>query len=115
MNNSKLAIESVGPSDEVFTKELLLEREREVAMTIENLQVIHQTREWSSLKGLVFDSLRGNLEKQLLLESKKQNPDTQKLNRLAGELKWAERFSDLSKWENELRVELKNIKQQLHG
>ena len=117
MNNSKFAIESVSLQleEETSNVDSLKEREQKLIRTIEALEDVQNTKSWSSLKQEVFDTLPADLNKQIGAEAKKLNPDIQKLNRLSGELKWAERFSDLSKYGNELRVELRNIRQTLYG
>lgn len=117
MNNSKLAIESVPlvldtPVDNTVH---FRERESELIGIISNLKEVQKSKSWSSLKTELFDSLTESLEGRLFSEAKKESPDTNKLNRLAGELKWAERFSDLSKLEQEFKLELANIKTKLYG
>ncbi len=115
MNNAKMVLDSLVPEQPITDVESL--REREVALTklINAVHGIRQTGEWSSLKELLFDNLKESLQKQMLSEAKKPNPDTNRLNRLSGELKWAERYSDLEKLEYEFRVELQNIRQMLYG
>lgn len=103
-------IESLASPDEY-----LVDRETKLLKTVAAIQEILKTKEWSTLKELEFDGLKSNLERQILVEAKQTNPDSNKLNRLAGELKWAERFSDFKKWEQALRVELTNVRQNLHG
>ncbi len=117
MNNSKLALDEVGLSleEKPDVQEKLQERQAKLLRIIEALQGIMQTEEWSSLKTEVFDGLPEQIRKDLLSESRKDDPDPKKLNRLSGELKWAEKFSDLSKLENQYRVELQGIRLQLHG
>lgn len=117
MNNSKLAIDSVPleleePKD---NKPALREREQKLVNIIANLRRVSETLEWSSLKQEIFDGLVVTLEKELRNEAKKDAPDSGKLNRLAGQLKWAEKFSDLSKLEDVFRVELTNIRLMLYG
>lgn len=117
MNNSKFAIENV-----VLTNEdpkdrspELREREQKLIHLIQNLQTIQKTDEWSSLKTELFDSLTKNLIKEIESEARKEEPNTLKLNRLSGELKWAEKYSDLSKLEQIKRVELTQVRQLLYG
>lgn len=116
MNNSKLAIESVGISleSQIQNSDSLKEKEVKLTQWIDAIQKIHATNEWRSLKE-VFDPLSESLHKQILAEAKKPNPDTNKLNRLSGELRWAERYADLQKLAGEFRVELTNIRLKLYG
>ena len=117
MNNSKLAIDSVGIFEEpkVDTKPYLREREGQLLKIIEAIQGVNQSGHWGTLKTELFDTLVDRLENQLKDEGKKENPDSNKLNRLAGQLKWAEKYSDLTKLENVFRVELTSIRKQLHA
>lgn len=117
MNNSKFAIEqnSLSSTEAPDNKPLLREKENELIHIIDCLQRIQKTEEWSSLKIKVFDPLTSSLSKQIHTEAVSPIPDTLKLNRLAGELKWAQRYSDLSKFENTKRIELTNIRKLLYG
>ena len=117
MNNSQLAVEynSLSVETPVDVQPMLREREAKLLSIINAIQGINQTREWSTLKEEVFDSLSETLEKQIGIEARKETPDTLKLNRLAGQLKWAEKYSDLTKLEQVFRIELTNIRKQLYG
>ena len=117
MNNSKFAIESVLLELEEPQVNLdgFKEREQKLVRIIESLSEIRQSKSWSSLKNELFDELPADLNKLISAEAKKSNPDIQRLNRLSGELKWAERFSDLKKLEETYRVELQNVRQNLYG
>ena len=116
MNNSKFAIESVSLELEEpqVNTDAFKEREQKLVTIIEALRSVRETKGWSSLKTEIFDELPVDLNKQISAEAKKMNPDIQKLNRLSGELKWAERYSDLEKYEVELKVELTNVRKQLN-
>lgn len=89
--------------------------ESRLVRIVEALQEVQSSKAWSTLKTEVFDNLVNVLEKDLKTEAEKPDPNTNKLNRIAGEMKWTRRYSDLSKFENEKRVELQNIRIQLHG
>lgn len=119
MNNSKLVIDSVSLREDTempFDRlPELREREGEILTIIDSLKIVQSMPAWSSLKEKVFDGLVLTLDKELKNEAKKDNPDSLKLNRLAGQLKWAEKYSDLSKLENIFRVELTNVRKMLYG
>ena len=117
MNNSKLASESISISEEprADNKPLLREREGRIVRIITSIKRISETEEWSTLKTEVFDGLVDTLERDLKTEAKRETPDTNKLNRLSGQLVWAERYADLHKLENKYRVELQGIRLQLYG
>lgn len=114
MNNASIRLESVEPEDDK-KEEILGAREAELVRMIEALQGIRQSKEWSSLKELVFDGLKSNLETRLLAAAREGKPDTHFMSNLSGQLFWAEKFSDLSKLEAQYRVELKNVKLRLYG
>lgn len=116
MNNSRLVIEptlSDKPKEDV--QEKLREREQKLVHIIEAIQALAQSKDWGSLKTEVFDGLTRSLKSRLYDEAKKESPDTGKLNRITGQLIWAEKYSDLSKLESQYRVELTRIRQHLHG
>lgn len=117
MNNSKLAIDTVSLSleKEVDRSPQLIEREGRLIKIIEAIQRTGQTQEWSTLKTEVFDGIVNVLEREIKDEAKKESPDTLKLNRLAGQLKWAEKYSDLTKLENVFRQELNGLRKTLYG
>lgn len=116
MNNSKLAIDSIPLIEEpkVDRKPILREREGTLLKIIEAIRGVAGSTEWSTLKTEVFDNLVNTLEYELRNEAKKDTPDSLKLNRLAGQLKWAEKYADLSKLENVFRSELTNIRHKLN-
>lgn len=116
MNNSKLISDSIKfQNDEMHEVLRFKDLEPKVIRKLEAIRELQRSAAWSSLKELEFDTLTESLNNLILSEAKKQNPDTNKLNRLVGELKWAERFADLNKWENQLQVELQIIRMNLYG
>jgi hypothetical protein len=117
MNNSKFALDSL-PLKQDEAEEIkpqLVEREAKVVRIIEAIQGISASKHWSTLKTELFDDLPKMLRKEILSEGRKEDPSPTKLNRLSGELKWAEKYADLSKLEATQRVELQRIRMQLHG
>lgn len=114
MNLSQVTIEIQEDSQQDIQPKLRAEESRLVRI-VEALQEVQSTKAWSSLKTEVFDNLVNVLEKDIKNEAKKEDPSPLKLNRLSGELRWAERFSDLSKLENQYRIQLTGVRTQLHG
>ena len=100
-------------------REELLQRykaeEARLIRIVEAVQVLKSSKEWSTLKTEVFENLANVLERDLKAEAKKEECDPKKLNRLSGELKWAERFADLDKFENSYRLQLTNVRKQSNG
>lgn len=116
MNNSKLAIESVSLIDKpVDITPILREREGELQQILLAIKGVSESREWKVLKSKLFDGLTETLNREIQSEARKENPDALKLNRLAGQLKWSEKYADLSKLEQAFRMELSNLKLKLHG
>ena len=115
MNNARLVLES--PALEENTEDItpkLRSEEARLVKIIEALYGIQESREWSTLKIEVLDNLVNILVKDVQTEARKEEPSPQRLNRLSGELKWAERYADLSKLENYYRSQLKNIRTKLY-
>ena len=108
MNNSQTTIEN--EPDERLTSE-----EAKTVRIIEALRDVQQSKGWNVLKETVFDRVASVLEKDIRSEVMSENLDPMKLNRLSGELKWAERYSDLSKLENHYKIQLNNIRLKLYG
>lgn len=106
-NNSLVRFDD---GDEVEKSPVVEERETFLISVIELLQRVRLSEDWSSLKQRVFDGLTAKLEKELRDEAMKEDPNTNRLNRLSGELKWSRRFSDLEEYEKTLRVELAAIR-----
>lgn len=114
MNNAALRLITEEPSDD-RKSEVLGKREAELIRVMEALSSIQRTKEWSSLKEIVFDGLKQNLEIRLLAAAREAKPDTHFMSNLSGQLVWAEKFSDLSKLEGTYRLELSNVRKQLYG
>jgi len=112
MNNSFLAIESVPLSlvEPEINIEQLRDREADLVNTITAIQEVRKTKGWSTLKANVFDGFTEYLKSELTSEARKESPDALKLNRIAGQLKWAERYSDLGILEEQCRAELINLR-----
>lgn len=117
MNNSQLAIERVHLSLEEPVSNIPLKREEitRLQRIIGALEAVQNTKEWSTLKKELFDGQIEWLTKALLDESKKSNPDTNRLNRLSGELRWAEYYGDFDKLSSIFRVQLLSLKKQTNG
>lgn len=117
MNNSKLAIENISLTVEepVDRKPYLREREGTLVKLLDAVRKVESSKEWGTLKTELFDALVNTLTRDLSTEAKKEDPDTLKLNRLAGQLKWAEKYSDLKKLEDTFRLELTQVRKYLYG
>ena len=112
MNNSFLGIDE---SDKEAKKEQLRSEEARIVKILEAITTISSSKEWHVLKIEVFDNLVNILEKNIQEEACKEEVKLGRLNHLAGELKWAERYANLSKLEKEYRSKLKSIRINLYG
>jgi hypothetical protein len=117
MNNSFLAVEKVSLSQDtkVDRAPILRQREGELITILDSLKAIQASKEWSSLKNLIFDELAKSLSKELRSEARADNPNVLKLRFIAGQIKWAEKYADLKKLEDTYRLELTNVRIQLYG
>lgn len=117
MNNSKFALESNTLTEvtEKDNKPWLRQREGELVKIIEALRAVAQLQDWSSLKTLVFDGVVEKLEKDLLDQARKDNPDKLVMARLNGQLVWAKKFADIGKLSEIFRDELTRIRKSLYG
>lgn len=89
--------------------EQLNKRKIELIKTIEAIDGILKSREWQTLKELVFDGLVARLDKQLLSEAKKPKIEEEKIYFIQGEMTWARRYSDLRSYAELLKKELEGI------
>lgn len=109
MNNSFISLDEEEAPEEVENREAWLIK------VIEALQTVSKTKEWETLRKEVFENLTHTFENRLTSEAKRENPDSCKLNRLAGQLMWAEKYADLDKYARTLKLELQSIKQRKYG
>lgn len=115
MNNSSISIEKSTLEQVRDPKVKLRELETQLVRIIEAIRGIKHSQEWSTLKTEVFDGLTARLERDLREEAIGSDPNPTKLNRIAGELRWAKRFSDFDKFESDKVAELKAIRLNLYG
>jgi hypothetical protein len=118
MNNSKLAQDFADTLTEELPVDILpklKEREAELIKIIEAIQGVKQTPAWSTLKSQIFDGVVTRFENELKDEAIRETPDTNKLNRISGQLTWAKRYADLDKLESVYRTELLGLRKQIYG
>lgn len=121
MNNTKI-IESfsnpeseereVSPEQQV---PWLRMREGELVKIIEAVREIESSAAWSTLKTHVLDGVLEVLERQLATESKAKEINSPQIYRLQGQIAWAKKYSKLDTLADAFRLELTNIRKQLHG
>lgn len=107
----------MGPGNSEQEKVIERLREHEVGKVkiLEALNDLKSSKAWSSLKDLVFTDLTIKLEREIMVEARREAPDLLKISRLSGQLDWAERFADLQKFEDAVRLDITRTKQMLYG
>ena len=98
-------------TDEV--KVLLREEQTRLIKIIEALSKLDKTKEWESLKELVFSKSLVNIERQMLNESVAKEVDVNKIYRLQGEWAWAKQFTETDRFVETLKRQLEEIKKKL--
>lgn len=94
-------------------KVILRERQTELVKITEALGRLENSKEWETLKELVFNRSLVGIERQLLNETLATKIDTDKLYRLQGEWAWAKQYNDTKKFADTLKQQLESIKQKL--
>jgi hypothetical protein len=116
MNNSHIVFDpTASPEEQIDITPKVKAREQAVVKILEAVEKIRSSREWRTLKTELFDDLATKLERELRNEARKEQPDTNVLTRINGQLIWAERYADLDKLAATYRAELSSIKKQLYG
>lgn len=115
MNNSSIVLEETRPELESSVLDRLEEEEGKLIRIVKAIREVKESKPWSVLKELIFDDLAFSLQKDLTSEAKKDTPDPLRLNRFAGQLKWAERYANLDILEGDYSKRLTAIKLKTHG
>jgi hypothetical protein len=91
----------------------LQEKHAELVRVIESFESLEKSREWETLKELIFSKSLENIERQLLNESTAPVIDTNKLYRLQGELAWAKKYNDVDRFIDSLKKQLADINKKI--
>ncbi len=91
------------------------EEEAKTLRIVEAIQAVEGSAAWRTLKDELFDGLVNVLERELKTEARKEDADVRKLNRLSGQLEWADKYADLTKLSNRYMQQLSNIRLKLNG
>lgn len=110
MNNSTISIDKETKPDRETS---LSERQGELVKIVEAIRRVADSRDWDTLKKMVFDGVIETLERQLKSEAQKDEVNAPELYRLQGQLVWARKYADLSKLAEFFKVQIEGIKQQL--
>ena len=110
MNNSQIVIDN---EPEETKESTLAYRQGELVRIVEALRSIADSKEWQTLKELVFDGVLVTLERQLKNEAQKAEVVTPELYRLQGQLVWARKYADLNKLAEFFKTQIEGIKSNL--
>jgi hypothetical protein len=93
---------------------ILLEQRRiELVKIIESFENLEKSKEWATLKELVFSKSAASIERQILIESLASKIDTNKLYKLQGEYVWARHYNDVGRFVETLKKELDNVNKKI--
>lgn len=91
----------------------LRQKQTELANLIEALVKLEESKEWNTVKELVFDKSLVAIERQILNESLAKEINTNKLYKLQGEWAWSKQYSDTPRFISTLKKQLEDINKQL--
>lgn len=95
------------------SKVLFEQRHAELVRIIESFENLEKSKEWETLKELIFDKALASIERQMLTESQNSDVDTKKLYRLQGEHSWAKRFCDINRFIESQKKQLEEINRKI--
>lgn len=98
-------------TEEVKVK--LREEETRLTKIIEALVSLDKSKEWSTLKELVYDVSVLSVERQILNICLNKEIDLNALYKLQGEWAWAKQHSDTNRFITTLKQQLEGIKNKL--
>ncbi len=115
MNNSRLTSEYLLSPDGKDPTGQLQEREAHLVKVIDAIKAVAGTREYSSLKTLIFDGRLEETRKAIFYEARKDKPDIQLLAKLNGKYEEVRKYADLNELAKVFQTELTHLKIKLHG
>lgn len=94
-------------------KTILQEEQTRLISILEALEKLDKTKEWTTVKELVFNRSLESIERQIKVESLATEINTDKLYKLQGEWVWAKQFCDIDRFVETIKKQLEDIKQRL--
>lgn len=110
MNNSYIALQSFTEEAPVETKRFLQKRAGELSDIVEALRAIRGSKHWKLLEEKVWQEVRDALQKRLRSES-----NLQEINRLQGQILWADKYLNIGEVEKAFTNELEIVKSQINA
>lgn len=104
-------MEDVELTEEIKVK--LREEQTRLISIIESFEGLEKSKEWATLKELVFDKSLASIERQLLLAAQEPELSNAKIYKLQGELAWAKKFNDVNRFIETLKKQLADIKKKI--
>ena len=120
MNNSFIAVENISLElEQVSEPKLnlvkLREKETELIKLIEAINKIGASSEWQYLRDNLFKGVVESLKRQRDSEVEKKPLNGPVIHSLNGQLAWAKKYLDIATLADIYKLELANIRKQLHG
>lgn len=94
-------------------KVLMREKQAELVKVIEAFAKLENSEEWGTLKELVFNNTVTSIERQILNKALASQIDVNELYKLQGEWVWAKQYADVSRFTENLKKQIENIKNKL--
>ena len=91
----------------------LRKHQTELIRVIEALGVLEKSKEWETVRELVYDKSLASIERQILQAALAQTISVEVLYRLQGEYAWAKQYNDIPRFIQTLTQQLQNIKMRL--
>lgn len=110
MNNSFIALQNLSEEVPVENKRFLQKRAGELTDIVEALRAIRGSKHWKLLEEKVWSEVSQTLQKRLRSEN-----NLQEINRLQGQIQWADKYLKLVEVEKAFTNELEIIKSQTNA
>lgn len=110
MNNSFIVLQGLSEEVPVENTKYLQKRIGELTDIVESLRAIRGSRHWKLLEEKVWVEVQQTLQKRLRSEN-----NLQEINRLQGQIQWADKYLNLSEVEKAFTNELEIIKSQINA
>jgi len=95
------------------TKVLLREEQTKLVKVIEAFAKLDGSKEWQTLKELVFDKSLDSIQRQMMNEALAPKINTDKLYKLQGEWAWAKQYADVDRLGESLKKQLADVKKRI--
>ena len=91
----------------------LRKHQTELIRLIEALGSLEKSKEWETVRELVYDRSLTSIERQILQTALAPTINTDVLYRMQGEYAWAKQYNDIPRFIQTLTQQLQNIKMRL--